>query len=282
MLEREFFMVYGYIRVSTDKQTVENQRFEIRHFCEKNQLIVERWIEETISGTKNPEKRRLGILLDGIQPDDLIICSELSRLGRSLFMIMSILSRCLSIGAKIWTIKDGYRLGDDIQSKVLAFAFGLSAEIERDLISQRTKEALARCRSEGKKLGRPFGKHMRLMLSDHAEEIQLMLAQGLSKAEIGRRLGTNRETVRFYVKRYLKQYLKHYRSRKKPKPDQNEPKKLDLSPPPQNSAPFTKPPQPNSEETPSTYIEDLGNSNEPNGPSGPDEFNKPGGPPGES
>jgi DNA invertase Pin-like site-specific DNA recombinase len=197
-------MIYGYIRVSTDKQTVENQRYEIHQFCEKNNLAIEKWIEETISGTKIPEKRRLGILLNDIRSGDLIICSELSRLGRSLFMIMSILSRCMDIGAKIWTIKDGYRLGDDIQSKVLAFAFGLSAEIERDLISQRTKEALARCKAEGKKLGRPFGKVVRLKLSGHEEEIRQMLSQGLSKAEIGRRFGTNRNTVRIFINKKLK------------------------------------------------------------------------------
>lgn len=197
-------MIYGYIRVSTDKQTVENQRFEIRQFCEKNQLAVEKWIEETISGTKIPEKRRLGSLLNDIRPGDLIICSELSRLGRSLFMIMSILSRCMTIGAKIWTIKDGYRLGDDIQSKVLAFAFGLSAEIERNLISQRTKEALARCKAEGKKLGRPFGMAVRLKLSGHEDEIRLMLTQGFSKAEIGRRFNTNRNTVRIFINKRLK------------------------------------------------------------------------------
>ena len=196
-------MIYGYIRVSTDKQTVENQRFEISHFCEKHYIVVEKWIEETISGTKNPEKRQLGYLLDNICPGDLIICSELSRLGRSLFMIMSILSRCMSIGAKIWTIKDGYRLGDDIQSKVLAFAFGLSAEIERDLISQRTKEALARCKAEGKKLGRPFGQAVRLKLSGHEDEIRLMLSQGIAKAEIGRRFNTNRNTVRIFINKRL-------------------------------------------------------------------------------
>jgi DNA invertase Pin-like site-specific DNA recombinase len=125
-------MVYGYIRVSTDRQTVKNQRYEIERFCFGHGLQVENWIEETISGTRAPEERRLGSLLRTVKKDDLIICSELSRLGRSLFMIMSILSRCMETGAKVWTIKDGYRLGDDIQSKVLAFAFGLSAEIERN------------------------------------------------------------------------------------------------------------------------------------------------------
>ena len=86
-------MIYGYIRVSTDKQTVENQRFEILEFAKRNSLVLDSWIEETVSGTIRPENRALGKLLDSIQKDDLIICSELSRLGRSLFMIMSILNK---------------------------------------------------------------------------------------------------------------------------------------------------------------------------------------------
>ena len=150
-------MIYGYIRVSSDKQTVENQRFEINNFCLKENMHIDGWIEETISGTKNYDKRELGRLLKKVQKDDLIICAELSRLGRSLFMIMEILSLCMKKECKVWTIKDNYRLGDDIQSKVLAFAFGLSAEIERNLISQRTKEALARKKAEGVVLGRQQG-----------------------------------------------------------------------------------------------------------------------------
>lgn len=137
-------MIYGYIRVSSDKQTVENQRFEINNFCERENIKIDGWIEETISGTKAYNKRQLGTLLRRIQKDDLIICAELSRLGRNLFMIMEILNICMTKECRVWTIKDNYRLGEDIQSKVLAFAFGLSAEIERNLISQRTKEALAR------------------------------------------------------------------------------------------------------------------------------------------
>ena len=137
-------MTYGYIRVSTDKQTVENQRFEIKEFCKKKNIKIDSWIEETITGTLDPKKRQLGKLLKHVKKEDLIICSELSRLGRSLFMIMSVLNYLMEKEVRIWTIKDNYRLGDDIQSKVLAFAFGLSAEIERNLISQRTKEALAR------------------------------------------------------------------------------------------------------------------------------------------
>jgi DNA invertase Pin-like site-specific DNA recombinase len=196
-------MVYGYIRVSTDKQTVENQRFEIIRFCRERKIDVAKWIEETISGTKTPDKRKLGGLLDKIQSGDLIICSELSRLGRSLFMIMSILNKLMSAGAKVWTIKDNYRLDDDIQSKVLAFAFGLSAEIERNLISQRTKEALARRKAEGKKLGRPVGKAVKLRLSGHEKEIGEMLKNGISKAAIGRQFGVHRQTVRIFVKEHV-------------------------------------------------------------------------------
>ena len=123
-------MIYGYIRVSSDKQTVENQRFEINNFCERENLKIDGWIEETISGTKAYNKRQLGTLLKRIQKDDLIICAELSRLGRNLFMIMEILNVCMTKECRVWTIKDNYRLGEDIQSKVLAFAFGLSAEIQ--------------------------------------------------------------------------------------------------------------------------------------------------------
>ena len=155
-------MTYGYIRVSSDKQTVENQRFEINKFCAAHGMKIDDWIEETISGTKTYQSRKLGELLNNTQKGDTIICSELSRLGRNLFMIMEILNICMVRSCRLWTIKDGYHLGDDINAKVLAFAFGLSAEIERNLISQRTKEALARKRAEGVHIGRPVGRHTRI------------------------------------------------------------------------------------------------------------------------
>jgi DNA invertase Pin-like site-specific DNA recombinase len=193
-------MIYGYIRVSTDRQTVENQRFEIKRFCKKERLIIGKWIEEKISGTKDPGKRRLGTLLNDVRQGDLIVCSELSRLGRSFFMIMSILSDCMARGVKIWTIKENYRLDDDIQSKVLAFAFGLAAEIERNLISQRTKEALARCKAEGKILGRRPGRAVQVKLTGHEKEIRKMLRDGKNNVEIGKRFGVHRQTVRIFIK----------------------------------------------------------------------------------
>lgn len=150
------FMLYGYIRVSTDKQTLANQRFEILRFVRHHQLGTPIWVEETISGAKEPKTRKLGPLLERLQPGDILVASELSRLGRSLFMVLGILDFCLKRKVQVYTVKDNFHLGDDISSKVLAFAFGLSAEIERNLISQRTKEAMARLKSEGVTFGPPF------------------------------------------------------------------------------------------------------------------------------
>lgn len=194
-------MVYGYIRVSTDRQTSENQRFEIKNFCKSEDLQVEEWIEETISGKKNVNDRKLGKLLKRLQKDDIVICSELSRLGRSLLMIMSILNECMEREIEVWTIKDNYRLGNDISSKVLAFAFGLSAEIERNLISQRTKEALARKRAEGVILGRPKGRlSSYTKLTGKEDKIVELLKKQVSFTKIGEIMKVHRLTVSKFIK----------------------------------------------------------------------------------
>ena len=199
-------MIYGYIRVSSDKQTVENQRFEINNFCKRENLVIDGWIEETISGTKAYNKRELGKLLDKVKKEDLIICAELSRLGRNLFMIMEILNICMTKECRVWTIKDNYRLGDDIQSKVLAFAFGLSAEIERNLISQRTKEALARKKAEGVILGSPKGKKSsqeKYKLFGKEVLIQELLKNKVSKRQIAKICKVDRNTLDRYIKTFL-------------------------------------------------------------------------------
>ena len=196
-------MIYGYIRVSSDKQTVENQRFEISNFCKHHHIVIDGWIEETISGTKNYNKRELGRLLKKVGKDDVIICSELSRLGRNLFMIMEILNICMTKECRVWTIKDNYRLGDDIQSKVLAFAFGLSAEIERNLISQRTKEALARKRAEGVVLGRPKGRKnapSKYKLAGKETLIVDLLRNGSSHREIAKICRVDRNTLARFIR----------------------------------------------------------------------------------
>ena len=193
-------MVYGYIRVSTDRQTVENQRYEINRFCERNVMIISKWVEETISGSKTINERELGRLLKVMQKGDILVCSELSRLGRNLLMIMSVLNECMERDIQVWTIKDNYRLGNDINCKVLAFAFGLSAEIERNLISQRTKEALARKKAEGVILGRPKGKKSKIKkLTGREAEIKYLLEKKIPVTGIARMIGVHRITVTAFV-----------------------------------------------------------------------------------
>ena len=190
-------MIYGYIRVSTDKQDCENQKLGIESKASALGLCIDKYIEDAgISGTKEPEQRALGSMLRKLNPGDVIICSELSRLGRKMFMIMRILEHCMKIGARLYTVKDGYELGDTIQSKVLAFAFGLSAEIERNLIAQRTKEAMAKLRIQGIKLGRPCGQKNTCHIIDGHEDLILnMYSAGVSKRKIARTIRVSPPTI---------------------------------------------------------------------------------------
>jgi DNA invertase Pin-like site-specific DNA recombinase len=195
-------MNYGYIRVSTDKQTTENQRYEIKKFGKEKKIQIDEWIEETISASRKLEERKFGSLLKKMEKGDVLVVTELSRLGRNLMQIMRILHDCMERDIQVFTIKERYELGNNINSKVLAFAFGLSAEIERDLISQRTKEALARKKAEGVILGRPKGsKSSHLKLTGKEEEIKNLLEKKVSMSAIGRMLDVHRLTVAEFIKR---------------------------------------------------------------------------------
>ena len=197
-------MVYAYLRVSTGKQDGKNQRVGVDALATARGLHIDEYIDdEGVSGTVEPEKRELGGLLKKLKPGDVLLAGEISRLGRSLFMIFRILEYCMNNGITIMTAKDGYTLGNDIQSKVMAFAFGLSAEIERDMISRRTKEALKLRKDQGIKLGRKLGSKNSYSSHWYAgkeEFIKSELDRGKKRYQIADELGVHRTT--FY--RWLK------------------------------------------------------------------------------
>jgi DNA invertase Pin-like site-specific DNA recombinase len=193
-------MIYGYCRVSTSHQTEENQHFVIENFAKKNNLQIDTWVEEKISSSKKLSERKLGPLLKKLKSGDILITTEISRLGRSLFEVMGILQYCLEQECQIWTLKENFRLGADIQSKVLAFAFGLSAELSKQLLQERVRESLARLKACGKKLGRPCGaQSKKLKLYRNKKRLNELITRGISKNEIARIMGVHKTTLYKYL-----------------------------------------------------------------------------------
>ena len=188
-------MIIGYLRVSTEKQNPENQRDEIRRFAQEKVFQIDCWVVETVSGKIAHKKRKLGRLLRKMNKGDTLIVTEISRLSRSLTEIMSIMGYCLEKEVCIYTTKERYTFDNSINSKVLCFAFGLVAEIERNLISMRTKEALALKRAEGVRLGRRPGSDVKMqVLRDNSARIEAMLASGMTVTKICRKIGISRNT----------------------------------------------------------------------------------------
>ena len=174
-------MIYGYIRVSTDSQTVQNQKIQIKKYCKDKRLHNIKWFSETISGTIAPEKRKLGELFEMVKEGDVIICTELSRLGRSMIMILNELDYCLKRNVKVVAIKENFTLDDSIACTALMLAFGLSAELERKLLSERTKMGLSRARLKGKRIGRQTGeKPHYFKLSPYKTKIRQYMKEGRS------------------------------------------------------------------------------------------------------
>ena len=196
-------MVIAYLRVSTGKQHLANQQDEIRRFAETKSISVDRWVTEVVSGKKAQKERKLGRLLNGLKEGDTLIVTELSRLSRTLTDIMSIMGKCLEKKIVLYSTKDGYAFDDSINSKVLCFAFGLVAEIERNLISMRTKEALALRKAEGVQLGRRKGSYTKLqILIDNRNEVIHMLKRNKSIAAVCRHFDVSRDTFNTFRKRY--------------------------------------------------------------------------------
>jgi len=196
-------MIYGYLRVSSDEQDVNSQKQGVDKFATDKGWQIDKYItDEGVSGGKDPDKRNLGPLLKLLQKDDVIISSEISRLGRDLYMVMDILHFCMERGCVIYTVKDKFVLGDDIQSKVLAFAFGLSAEIERQMIRQRTKEGLRLRMKMGVLVGRPIGRESSThKLDSDKKKVLEQFKWGVPIRRMAKNFGVDRNTMaRFLVR----------------------------------------------------------------------------------
>ena len=194
-------MIVAYIRVSTEMQSYEGQHFEIEKWCRGRGWTVDRWVQEKVSGTKQLPKRTLGKTLRRMREGDVLVCAELSRLGRNMMMVMSILNTCSQKGIRLYSIKDNFELSDSLNAKIIAFAFSLAAEIERNLISQRTREALAAKKLAGIKLGRPTGPSKeRKIFEARKTWILRQRAEGVTIRALARRLGIHPNTLTRYLK----------------------------------------------------------------------------------
>ncbi len=199
-------MIYGYLRVSSDEQDVNSQKQGVEKFADEHGMKIDKFItDEGVSGGKDPDKRNLGPLLKLIKEGDIIICSEISRLGRDLYMVMDILHFCMERKAVIYTVKDRFTLGNDIQSKVLAFAFGLSAEIERQMIRQRTKEGLRLRVKMGVLVGRPIGSQSEEPQDLDEEQKKLLIEQykwGVPERRLAENFHVDRNTITRWLHRW--------------------------------------------------------------------------------
>ena len=194
--------VWGYIRVSTDHQTTENQKLAILEYANREKISVDNWIDSNKSSRKSTKDRRIDELLKKMVEGDTLIVAELSRLGRSVGQIAMFVDEVVHRKIKIICLKENITLNGkrDIQTKVMITMFSLFAEIERDLISERTKEGLARARAEGKLLGRPKGTLGTSKLDGKEKEISDYLKKGVNKANIAKIYGVSWPTINNFIK----------------------------------------------------------------------------------
>jgi DNA invertase Pin-like site-specific DNA recombinase len=192
----------AYLRVSKDSQDVNNQRLAILEFAQKEKIEVDSFMEITVSSRRSTKERKIDELLGKLDSGDTLIVSELSRMGRSVGEIITTVDALVKKKIHFLAIKEGIDLdGDqDLQTKVMITMFGLFSEIERDLISMRTKEGLAAARASGKKLGRPKGKLGKSRLDGREEEIKRFLALGVSKSSIAKITGVDRSTLYNFIR----------------------------------------------------------------------------------
>ena len=196
-------MIVAYLRVSTGKQNLANQQDEIRRFAESRELVITNWVTEVVSGKAKEKDRKLGRLLKRMKRGDTLIVTEISRLSRTLTDIMAIMGKCLAREINLYTTKEGYSFDNTINSKVLCFAFGLVAEIERNLISMRTREALALRRAEGMVLGRRHSSYTKMnVLIKNRQVVITMLNKGKSISDICKHFDLSRDTFAKFRMKY--------------------------------------------------------------------------------
>ena len=197
-------MVVAYLRVSTNKQHLENQQEEIKKFAAHRGLDIDKWYHDVVSGKVHSNDRKLGDLLESLQVGDCLIVTEVSRLSRTLIDIMNIINTCIQRKIVLHSTKEGYTFENNLNSKILGFAFGLVAEIERNLISIRTREALAVRKAEGKKLGRPYGSCPQLnVLIQNKEKIIELMDNSVPYKKIAKKYKVSICTVNRFVKQHI-------------------------------------------------------------------------------
>ena len=191
----------AYLRVSTLDQNLEKNKADILHLANDKNLGKVEFIEEKVSGKISWKQRKIGPLIEELKEGDAILLSEFSRLGRSMLECMEIIAIAVDKGIKIYTVKGGWQLDDTIQSKVMAMVFSMAAEIERDLISKRTKEALNSIRLSGVRLGRPKGPG-KSKLDIIRPEIEALLKNGSSQKFIAGRYKVTEPTLSNWIKKH--------------------------------------------------------------------------------
>jgi DNA invertase Pin-like site-specific DNA recombinase len=192
----------AYLRVSTMSQDLDQQRLAVWDYAQTHQLTIDEFVSVSASSKKSQRARRLDELLTLLQPKDVLLVSELSRLGRSVGQIILLVEKLIAKQVRLIAIKEGIDLSGkaNLQTKVMITLFSLFAEIERDLISERTKEGLAQARAKGKQIGRPKGVLGKSRLDGKEQEIQHLLSKGVSKASIAKILSVSHATLRHFIK----------------------------------------------------------------------------------
>jgi len=192
--------IIGYLRVSTQDQDVEKNKTDISALANSKSFGKVEFFEEKVSGTKDWRSRKIGEVVSALQKGDVIIVSELSRFARSTFQVFEVMNECTKKGIAVYAVKGDWELNGSMQSKILLNVFSMLAEIERDLISERTKEGLRAARAKGKLLGRPKGPG-KSKLDSKETEILALLRNGSPQTFVAKRYGTSPENLNIWLKK---------------------------------------------------------------------------------